>query len=211
MFVRNHMTAAPVTIAPETPIFDALNIMKRNKIRQLPVVLPDGTLVGLVTERDLLMVSPSPATTLSIYEVNYLLSKMTVREAMIKSPAMIKPEATLEEAAVIMREHKFGSLLVIDEGKMVGIITESDLFDAFIKVFGFRRPGTRLVVVADNRMGVLADLLAIIRDHKMNVIGLAALDMPDQRAQIMVRLAATQLGSLLEELPKKGFEVQAVN
>jgi acetoin utilization protein AcuB len=130
---------------------------------------------------------------------------------MIKSPAMIKPEATLEEAAVIMREHKFGSLLVIDEGKMVGIITESDLFDAFIKVFGFRRPGTRLVVVADNRMGVLADLLAIIRDHKMNVIGLAALDMPDQRAQIMVRLAATQLGSLLEELPKKGFEVQAVN
>jgi acetoin utilization protein AcuB len=205
------MTAAPVTIAPETPIFDALNIMKRNKIRQLPVVLPDGTLVGLVTERDLLMVSPSPATTLSIYEVNYLLSKMTVREAMIKSPAMIKPEATLEEAAVIMREHKFGSLLVIDEGKTVGIITESDLFEAFIKVFGFRRPGTRLVVVADNRMGVLADLLAIIRDHKMNVIGLAALDMPDQRAQIMVRLAATQLGSLLEELPKKGFEVQAVN
>ncbi|MEI6309182.1 MAG: CBS and ACT domain-containing protein [bacterium] len=211
MFVRNHMTTAPVTIAPETPIFDALNIMKRNKIRQLPVVLPDGILVGLVTERDLLMVSPSPATTLSIYEVNYLLSKMTVREVMIKSPAMIKPEATLEEAAVIMREHKFGSLLVVAEGKMVGIITESDLFDAFIKVFGFRRPGTRLVVVADNRMGALADLLAIIRDHKMNVIGLAALEMPEQRAQIMVRLAATQLGSLLEELPKKGFEVQAVN
>lgn len=211
MFVRNHMTTAPVTIAPETPIFDALNIMKRNKIRQLPVVLPDGILVGLVTERDLLMVSPSPATTLSIYEVNYLLSKMTVREVMIKSPAMIKPEATLEEAAVIMREHKFGSLLVIDEGKMVGIITESDLFDAFIKVFGFRRPGTRLVVVADNRVGTLAELLAIIRDHKMNVIGLAALEMPEQRTQIMVRLAATQLGSLLEELQEKGFQVQAVN
>ncbi|MEI6509686.1 MAG: CBS and ACT domain-containing protein [bacterium] len=211
MFVRNHMTAAPVTIVPETPIFDALQIMKRNKIRQLPVALADGTLAGLVTERDLLMVSPSPATTLSIYEVNYLLAKMTVREVMIKSPAMIKPEATLEEAAVIMREHKFGSLLVIDEGKLVGIITESDLFDAFIKIFGFRRPGTRLVVVADNRMGTLADLLAIIRDHKMNVIGLAALEMPEQRAQIMVRLGATQLGSLLEELQAKGFEVQAVN
>jgi len=211
MFVRNHMTRAPVTIVPETPIFDALQIMKRNKIRQLPVALPDGTLVGLVTERDLLMVSPSPATTLSIYEVNYLLAKMTVREVMIKSPAMIKPEATLEEAAVIMREHKFGSLLVINEGKLVGIITESDLFDAFIKIFGFRRPGTRLVVVADNRMGTLADLLAIIRDHKMNVIGLAALEMPEQRAQIMVRIGATQLGSLLEELQAKGFEVQAVN
>jgi len=211
MFVRNHMTSSPVTIVPETPIFDALQIMKRNKIRQLPVALADGTLAGLVTERDLLMVSPSPATTLSIYEVNYLLAKMTVREVMIKSPAMIKPEATLEEAAVIMREHKFGSLLVIDEGKLVGIITESDLFDAFIKIFGFRRPGTRLVVVADNRMGTLADLLAIIRDHKMNVIGLAALEMPEQRAQIMVRLGATQLGSLLEELQAKGFEVQAVN
>jgi acetoin utilization protein AcuB len=211
MFVRNSMTTSPVTIVPETPIFDALNLLKRNKIRQVPVVTHGGDLVGLVTERDVLMVSPSPATTLSIYEVNYLLSKMTVREVMVKSPATISPDATIEEAAVIMREHKFGSLLVVDKGKLVGIITESDLFDAFIKIFGFRRPGTRLVIVADNHLGALADLLGVIRDAKMNVIGLATLELPEGKVQVVVRVAAADCGTLCDDLKANGFEVVAVN
>ena len=99
MFVKNHMTPNPITIEPDTPIFEALSLMKKHRIKQLPVV-EDGRLLGLVTERDLLTVSPSPATTLSIYELNYLLSKMTVKEVMIKSPARISPDATIEEAAV---------------------------------------------------------------------------------------------------------------
>jgi acetoin utilization protein AcuB len=203
------MTPNPITIEPDTPIFEALSLMKKHRIKQLPVV-ESGKLRGLVTERDLLTVSPSPATTLSIYEMNYLLSKMTVKEVMIKSPACISPDATIEEAAVIMREHRFGSLLVMEGEKLVGIITESDLFEALIKIFGFRRPGIRIVLEAENKLGTLADLLVIIRDHQINVIGLACIEL-GEKVQIMIRLSATQVSALIEELKSKGYGVIAVN
>lgn len=209
MFVKNHMTPNPITVGPDTPIFEALNLMKKHRIKQLPVV-QDRTLMGLVTERDLLTVSPSPATTLSIYEINYLLSKMTVKEVMIKSPARISPEATIEEAAVIMREHRFGSLLVMEGEELVGIITESDLFEALIKVFGFRRPGVRVVLEAENKIGTLADLLSLVRDHQINVIGLACMEL-GEKVQIMVRLATSQATPLIEELKSKGYNVLSVS
>lgn len=209
MFVKNHMTPNPITVEPNTPIFEALNLMKKHRIKQLPVV-EDGKLLGLVTERDLLTVSPSPATTLSIYEINYLLSRMTVKEVMIKSPARISPDATIEEAAVIMREHRFGSLLVMEGENLVGIITESDLFEALIKIFGFRRPGVRLVLEAENKLGTLADLLGIVRDHQINVIGLACIEL-GEKVQIMLRLSTSQVSSLVEELKTKGYNVLSVN
>lgn len=209
MFVKNHMTPNPITVEPDTPIFEALSLMKKYRIKQLPVV-HEGTLLGLVTERDLLTVSPSPATTLSIYEINYLLSRMTVKEVMIKSPARISPDATIEEAAVIMREHRFGSLLVMEGDQLVGIITESDLFEALIKIFGFRRPGIRLVLEAENKIGTLADLLSIVRDHQINVIGLACMEL-GEKVQIMVRLSTAQATPLIEELNAKGYNVISVN
>ena len=209
MFVKNHMTPNPITVEPNTPIFEALNLMKKHRIKQLPVV-EDGKLLGLVTERDLLTVSPSPATTLSIYEINYLLSRMTVKEVMIKSPARISPDATIEEAAVIMREHRFGSLLVMEGENLVGIITESDLFEALIKIFGFRRPGVRLVLEVENKLGTLADLLGIVRDHQINVIGLACIEL-GEKVQIMLRLSTSQVSPLVEELKTKGYNVLSVN
>ncbi|MDI6868179.1 MAG: CBS domain-containing protein [Coprothermobacterota bacterium] len=209
MFVKNHMTPNPITVEPNTPIFEALNLMKKHRIKQLPVV-EDGKLLGLVTERDLLTVSPSPATTLSIYEINYLLSRMTVKEVMIKSPARISPDATIEEAAVIMREYRFGSLLVMEGENLVGIITESDLFEALIKIFGFRRPGVRLVLEAENKLGTLADLLGIVRVHQINVIGLACIEL-GEKVQIMLKLSTSQVSPLVEELKTKGYNVLSVN
>jgi len=185
-------------------------LLKKHRIRQLPVV-EDGKLVGLVTERDLLTVSPSPATTLSIYEINYLLSKMTVREVMIKSPTAVSPDTTIEEAAVIMREHKFGSLLVVEDGKLVGIITESDLFDAMINIFGFRRPGVRLVIETENRIGAYADLLTVVAAHNISVIGLACIEL-GEKVQVVLRLAISKADDeLITELNNKGFLVQSVN
>lgn len=210
MFVKNHMTPNPITIDPQTSIFEALNLLKKHRIRQLPVV-EDGKLVGLITERDLLTVSPSPATTLSIYEINYLLSKMTVREVMIKSPTAVSPDTTIEEAAVIMREHKFGSLLVVEDGKLVGIITESDLFDAMINIFGFRRPGVRLVIETENRIGAYADLLTVVAAHNISVIGLACIEL-GEKVQVVLRLAISKADDeLITELNNKGFLVQSVN
>lgn len=210
MFIKDHMTPSPITIAPNTPIFEALDIMKKQKIRQLPVV-DKGNLVGLVTERDLLTVSPSPATTLSVFEMNYLLSKMTAREVMIKNPPTISPEANIEEAAVIMREHKIGSLLVTENNKLVGIITESDLFEALIKVLGFRRAGTRIVIEAENRIGVLADVLDLVREQGISVIGIACVEKPEQKVQVVLRLNTTEPASLVEELKGKGFAIRSVS
>lgn len=210
MFVREHMTPSPITISPHTPILEALDIMKKQKIRQLPVV-DKGVLLGLVTERDLLTVSPSPATTLSIFEMNYLLSKMVVKEVMLKDPPVISPEANLEEAAVIMRERKAGSLLVVENGRLIGIITESDLFEAFIKVFGFRRAGIRIVIETENRIGALADILAIVRDHQLNVVGIACIERPEQKVQVMLRLSASEPGTLVADLEQKGFVIRSVS
>ncbi|MGB9903791.1 MAG: CBS and ACT domain-containing protein [Desulfotomaculales bacterium] len=210
MFIKDHMTPSPITISPATPILEALDIMKKQKIRQLPVV-ERGNLVGLVTERDLLTVSPSPATTLSVFEMNYLLSKMTVKEVMIKNPPTISPDANIEEAAVIMREHKIGSLLVTEKNRLIGIITESDLFEALIKVLGFRRAGTRIAIEAEDRVGVLADLLNIVRKHEISVIGIACVERPEQKVQIVLRLSTTEPASLVEEFKEKGFNVRSVS
>lgn len=209
MFVKNHMTTNPINIPSDTPVYEALTILKRQKIRQLPVV-DDGRLVGLVTERDLLTVSPSPATALSIHEINYLLSKMTVREVMIKNPTLVSQDTTIEEAAVIMREHKFGSLLVVEDKKLIGIITESDLFDAIVEIFGFRRAGTRLVLETENRTGALADLLSLVRDHGVNVIGLAVVEIPELKIQVTLRLATSKLGLLEGKLKEAGFQVNSI-
>ncbi|MEW6425683.1 MAG: CBS and ACT domain-containing protein, partial [Bacillota bacterium] len=200
----------PITIPSNTPILEALDIMKKQKIRQLPVV-DKGVLTGLVTRYDLLTVSPSPATTLSVFEMNYLLSRMVVKEVMIKNPPTISPEANIEEAAVIMREHKIGSLLVVENNKLAGIITESDLFEALIKLFGFRRAGTRIVIETENRVGALADMLDVVRDYNISVIGIACVERPEQKVQVVLRLNTTEPGPLVEEFKNKGFDVRSIS
>lgn len=210
MFIRNYMTPSPITIPSHTPVLEAMEILKKHRIRQLPVV-DKGVLVGLVTRYDLLTVSPSPATTLSVFEMNYLLSKMVVKEVMIKNPPVISPEAHIEEAAVIMRERKVDALLVVENGKLIGIITESDLFEALIKVFGFRRPGIRIVIETENRVGALADMLAIVRDHNISVIGIACEEKTENKVQVMLKLSTAESGSLVEEFNQKGFYVRSVS
>ena len=132
MYVRSRMSKNPITITRETTIAEALDIMRNNSIRRLPVMEKDK-LVGIVTERDL-EVSPSPATSLSVFEINYLLAKMKIGDVLPKRQNVItvSPDALLEEAALLMRDHKIGALPVCEDGKLVGIITETNIFDAFI-------------------------------------------------------------------------------
>ncbi|MBE3586408.1 CBS and ACT domain-containing protein [Desulfofundulus thermocisternus] len=210
MFVRDYMSTSPICINSGTPILEALNIMRKNRIRHLPVV-DKGQLVGLVTERDLLTVSPSPATTLSVFEMNYLLSKMVVKEVMKTSPITIGPDCSIEEASLIMREHKIGSLPVVEEDRLVGIITQTDILDALIRIFGLRKAGTRLVLEVSDRIGALADILAIVREHQINVIGVACREKEEQRVQIMLRLSTVEPQSLINDLQKQGYEVKSVS
>lgn len=158
MLVKNRMTKNPITVKPDLSIAEALEWMRREKIRHFPVVDKKDKLVGIVARDDLLYASPSPVTSLSMWEVTYLMSQVTVAEAMTKDVITVSEDTPLEEAARIMFDEKIGSLPVMRDGMLVGIITESDLFEAFLELFGGHEKGVRLTVLAPYYKGSLADI-----------------------------------------------------
>jgi acetoin utilization protein AcuB len=164
MLVKNRMTKNPITVKPDLPIAEALEWMRREKIRHFPVVNKKGKLVGIVARDDLLYASPSPVTSLSMWEVTYLMSQVTVEEAMTKDVITVSEEMPLEEAARVMSDNKIGSLPVVRDGTVVGIITESDLFEAFLELFGGHEKGVRLTVLAPYYKGSLADIASKITE-----------------------------------------------
>ena len=207
MFEGRYMTANPLTVPENMPVQEAEEIMRKHKIRRLPVVKGEK-LVGIVTEIDLLRVSPSSATSLSMFELNYLLSRLQVKEAMTKNPRTISPEATIEEAALIMRENNVGALPVVENGKLVGIITESDIFDAYIDLMGLRKTGTRVVIDVENRLGVLAEVTEVIKAHGVNIISLACQCKEEETSgEVVLRLDTQDPKNLLAELEKRGYRV----
>ncbi len=132
--VRDWMTSNPITIEPTTTLADAYMLMKQKNIRRLLVAEPNGKLVGIVTLGDVREAHPSDATTLSIYEINYLLAKLSVTQIMTVNPITTTPDATVYDAARLMLEHKIGGLPVVANGQVVGIITESDIFRLMVQM-----------------------------------------------------------------------------
>jgi acetoin utilization protein AcuB len=206
MFVKDRMSSNLVTTTESTPIVDAGEVMRKNGFARMPVVR-DGKLVGIITREDLLKVSPSAATSLSVWELNYVLSKLTVKDAMTKEPVTIDSEATIEEAALLMRTRDIGALPVVDAGKLVGLITESDIFDAFVDMMGLKDTGTRLVVDIEDRVGGIADLTEIIKEQGLNIISLAIFHRRSEYAECVVRLESTQSEPLVQVLTAKGYRV----
>ena len=131
--VKDWMTGKVVTISPDLTLPEAHEIMKKRKIRRLPVV-EDGGLVGIITFGDLREAGPSDATTLSIFEMNYLLARLKVGEIMTKDPLTVSPQTSLTDAAKLMLHHKIGGLPVVEGNTVVGIITESDIFRAYVRL-----------------------------------------------------------------------------
>ncbi|HTX91359.1 MAG TPA: CBS and ACT domain-containing protein [Anaerolineales bacterium] len=172
MLVGERMSKPVITVRPETSMPEALDLMRKEHIRRLPVVNKKGELVGIVTEADLLKASPSEATSLSIYEVTYLLSKLTVDRIMTKKVVTITEDTPLEEAARIMADHKFSGLPVVRGKAVVGMITETSLFRIFLELLGARRAGIRLTVSVPDTPGKLADLTRAIHDLGGNIIAL---------------------------------------
>jgi acetoin utilization protein AcuB len=132
MNVRDLMTTSPITVGPETPVVDARQLMIDKRFRH--VLIADGPkLLGIVTDRDIRLNLPSPATSLSVWEINYLLARLTVASVMTKSLVTVSPRQDTREAALLMLDHKIGALPVVDGGLLVGIITETDLLRAYVK------------------------------------------------------------------------------
>jgi acetoin utilization protein AcuB len=173
MLVGKRMTRNPITISPETTVSDALYLMRRENVRRLPVLdKPHGKLVGIVTDKDLLNASPSIATTLSVWEINYLLAKLTVAEVMIKDVIVVREDEALEDAARIMADNKIGSLPVIRGDTLVGIITDTDLFKIFIELFAAREKGVRVSMLIPSVKGKLAKITAAIAELGGNILAL---------------------------------------
>ncbi|HOB90920.1 MAG: CBS and ACT domain-containing protein [Bacillota bacterium] len=207
MFVRDFMTANPVVVSPDTPIQEALKLMKDHGFGRLPVC-SDGKLVGILTEADVMKVSPSPATTLSVYEINYLVSKVKVSEAMTKSPVTVSPDDTVEYAVLVMRDNKIGGVPVMDGDKLVGIITESNVFEALIEMLGFRRAGVRITIDVPDKVGVIAQIADLIKQHGVSIISLATYTKPESDlASLVVRVATDDASSIVSAVEEIGYKV----
>lgn len=169
MFVGERMSHPIISIAPDMPVHDALDMFKRERIRRAPVV-KEGKLVGIVSDKDLLNASPSPASSLSVWEMNYLLSKITVSEVMTKNVLTVAEDTPIEEAARIMADNKIGGLPVLRDGHVVGIITETDLFKIFLEFMGAREKGIRITALLDEKPGQLAKITKAISGAGGNFI-----------------------------------------
>lgn len=173
MLVGERMTRNPFTATPDMPVSEALGLIRREKVRRLPVLnKPHGKLVGIVSEKDLLYASPSPATSLSMWEINYLLAKLKVREVMTEPVITVSEGEPLENAARIMVDNKIGGLPVMRKETLVGIITETDLFKIFIELFGAREKGVRVTMLIPTTKGELAKITTEIAKRNGNIIAL---------------------------------------
>ncbi len=210
MFVRDHMTPNPITIAKDMSVLDALELMRQHNIRRLPVTHA-RKLLGLVTEQDLLKISPSPATTLSVFEMNYLISKMTVKDVMNKEPASVDPDTPIEEAARMMRDGKKNELLVVTGDRLEGIITQTDLFEALIRLFGFRRPGIRITLEVEDKVGVLAKITEIIKEAQINIISIANRQADGNQTEMVLRLGTHDSSTIAKKLEEAGFVIRHID
>jgi acetoin utilization protein AcuB len=197
MFVGDRMTHPVITIPPETPLQDALNLMHKEHIRRLPVVDHRGTLIGMVSELDLLHASPSDATSLSIWELNYLLSKVTVEKIMTKEVISVTKDTPLEEAARIMADSKIGGLPVTSDGQVEGIITETDLFKVFLELLGARDAGVRVAALIANKPGELARLTKAVYEAGGNFLALGTFQGEStQNVEVTMKVSEVKLAAL---------------
>jgi len=208
MRIRDMMTKNPITVESETLVWDAQKIMKENNIRRLPVV-DKGKLVGIITKHDLLEASPSPATSLSIFELNYLLSKMKVKDIMKKNYVTITPDTPFEEALRLGQERKIGSFPVVDNGKLVGITTESDIIRFLTRVLGLKEEGSRITIEGlGGKLGDLERIVSIVNQHHTVVLSMISLPRPEKKDwMIVLRLKTSDPEPIVKDFKKAGFNV----
>jgi acetoin utilization protein AcuB len=211
MLVKERMSRNPITIKPDLPVTEAQALMKREKIHHLPVVDRDGRLVGIVTEKDLLYASPSPATTLGVYEIASLLAKLSVEKVMSKKPVTVTEDVPLEEAARIMADRNIGGLPVMRGTTLVGIITESDLFRVFIELFGARQKGVRITAVLPNQCGELAKVSGALCNAGGNILALGTFlaDDPTQ-GRLTVKVEGLSKEKVVEALEPLAVRIEDI-
>ena len=188
MYVKDHMTRNPHTVTADTSVSKALEIMGMNHFHRLPVTDDNGRLIGLVTEGLVSETSGKNTTSLSIYELNYLLSRTKVKDIMIKDVRTISPDVFLEEAASAMLENGISVLPVVEkDNKVIGIITDKDIFQAFIELLGHKKQGTRFIFAATDTPGEFAPIAKLFGDNDANLDSLAVYHTQSRGPEIVVK------------------------
>jgi len=204
MLVRDWMTKDPHTVPPSTPVMEAMQALREAGYRRLPVV-KDGKLLGIVTDRDLKEATPSKATSLSVYELNYLLSKLTLKDVMRTPVITIGPDEAIEQAALTMEEHRVSGLPVVDRGAVVGILTITDLLRAFVDFLGLREGGRRVTVDMADAPGSLAKAAAAAPPS--NVEAIVTAGAADGRRHLVFRVAGEGADGFPDRLRALGIAV----
>jgi len=211
MRVRDFMSTNVVSVDEKTLIDDARKIMEAHKIRRLPVMKKDK-LVGLVTKHMLLEASPSPATSLSIHELHYLLAKMTVKEIMVKNPFTISPDIPAEEALQLGQEKGYGAFPVVENKRLVGMVTESDIVRMMTRVLGVKEKGKRIDIRTHNKFGNMKKIMEILDKNKTVLLSMMTLP-PEEWEEdwlVMLRLKSEDVDPIAKELKSSGFNVTYV-
>jgi len=210
MRIRDIMSTNVVAVDEKTSIHDARKIMEAHRIRRLPVMKKDK-LVGLVTKHMLLEASPSPATALSIHELHYLLAKMTVKDIMVKKPYTISPDMPPEEALQLGQEMGYGGFPVVEDGRLVGVVTESDIVRLLTRVLGVTKKGKRITIKASNIFGNMQRIMEILDENKTVLLNLMSLKPPeDNDWLIFLRLKSEDTEPIARELRSSGLNVTYV-
>lgn len=206
MSIKDFMSTEVITVSPQTPIFDAVDLMKQHQIHRLPVV-EGGKLVGLITEGVIQGAMPSKATSLSVYEVNYLLNKTNVKDIMIKQVETIGPDALLEDGIVKMRANNIGVLPVVEVDKVIGIITNNDIFDAFLKITGYYAGGTRvtLAIEKDDR-GILANITKVLAEEGFSILTIVV-NRESDKTIVEIQVESKEPKQVESSLTSAGYQV----
>jgi acetoin utilization protein AcuB len=203
------MVSGPITIGPDQSVSEAIDLMSENGLHRLPVVDKNGKLTGLITEGVITSNTPNNATSLSVFELNYLLNKLTIKDIMIKDVITIGKDALLEEAATILRKNDIGCLPVIDEDNtLIGIITHNDIFTAFIDLLGYNHVGTRYVIsVEEDRTGILEDICRVFKEQDVSIANMAVYN-GSRGIEIVVIVHG--FDDITDKLEKAGYKVTSV-
>ncbi|WP_290921081.1 CBS and ACT domain-containing protein [Halodesulfovibrio sp.] len=213
MLIRDWMAKDVITVSPDTSMMKASKALKAHDISRVPVVDHSGRVVGIVSDRDIKEASPSKATTLDVHELYYLLSEIKVKDIMTVDPLVTSPTNTVENAAMMMIEKDFGGLPVVDDdGKLVGIITVSDIFNVLISITGVRQGGVQFGIRLPNEAGTLRPILNVMRAHKARIVSILS-SMEEEEGKgtrdVNIRIMPmerTKENQIIEEL-KSQFDV----
>lgn len=212
MKVKERMSTDVKTATMETSLMEALHIMEEFQIRRIPI-MDKNRVVGIVTLSDLNRATPSPVTSLSIHEINYLLGKTRLKDIFPKRQQVITigSENYIETAAKRMRLNNISGLPVVDNGQLVGIVTETDLFDALIDILGVHQPHSRLDLYVPDGQGRLAEITGIIAQQGTNILNAVAYyDEKKDMYKVIIRIEALETASLVEELSSYGYQIDTV-